>query len=62
MGRRLVVDRPWVRTIVHDFDLPGSFSRFRVAAINAGSCVRAGFPEPAPRLRVHHVSAVYAID
>jgi hypothetical protein len=36
-ARRLEPGRPWCMTILKDFDVPGSYSRFRVAAINAGT-------------------------
>ena len=34
VSRRLEPGRPWIRTVIHDFDVPGSYNRFRVSAIN----------------------------
>ncbi len=50
VARRLEPGRPWVTTVIHDFDVPGAFNRFRVTAINDSGESALSVPGPVGQL------------
>ena len=62
-ARRLEPGRPWVRTVIHDFDEPGSFSRFRIAAVNiAGESASSAMGPVGQLVRALNVHLVCLFD